>query len=277
MFVFYPRLLYFLIYTLPLKPNTFVIVAMILLLDPTDLLHKKREELYLFTKYIDNFCKLILEPNLTVVDMAVYLVNFPTPLDDDDALSYLKRVTDYVFEHRHERVYLPEATTTVIVGTLQDTEYRDKADEVRACSQLYLPTTQVEMEVVGYALNTPYYCDQLILLVREDGKFYGYDGDELHLLPDRWRETGSLYPPSKSYYHGEAFEDATVDFLDKVRASPRVRKAEEEYHAIVASQATEITDILNRSRAKRRRLAKTLLEIIVYKKRQCSSLVILNI
>lgn len=66
------------------------------------------------------------------------------------------------------------------------------------------------MQVVGYVEGTPYPCDQLVLMTCEDKKFYGYDGDELHLVASSLEHlcsAGIDYPASKSFYRGEAFKD----------------------------------------------------------------------
>uniref|UniRef100_A0A3B3HMG1 Uncharacterized protein n=1 Tax=Oryzias latipes TaxID=8090 RepID=A0A3B3HMG1_ORYLA len=92
---------------------------------------------------------------------------------------------------------------TLTVGVLDDTKCN--AADLNAWGKFFLPTT-VQMQVVGYVEGSPYPCDQLVLMTCEDKKFYGYDGDELHLVApslEHLCQVGVDYPASRSFYRGE--------------------------------------------------------------------------
>ncbi|XP_013874181.1 uncharacterized protein LOC106524769 [Austrofundulus limnaeus] len=182
------------------------------------------------------------------------LSGFPRPNGVIGA-AYLEKLSDYVLNHRHEKHDLKSpAGATLTIGPLEDTEYKDKPSEVHGCSKFYLPTTG-QMVVIGYVEGTQYPCDQLILMIHENGKLYGYDGDELHEVASSLMhldKAGLDYPASKSYYYSEAFKDVTMEFWDKVRTSPRVKKAEEEHRELVASRKSKVAELIEKSKAKQR-------------------------
>lgn len=200
-------------------------------------------------------CECVVNWLHKMTDHSNVVCTFPTR---NYTTTYLKEAANYAIRHRRERVHLmcnrDYARAVLIFGPLEDTEYKDKPGEVRGCSEFYLPTTG-DMEVVGYAANTPYPCDQLILLVREDEKLYGYDGDEVHLLANSLKqliEIGLQYPPVESYYYGEAFRNVTMDFWDKASNSPRVKAAKAEHYALLASRSAVVATLIQKSKAKRK-------------------------
>lgn len=190
-----------------------------------------------------------------MTDRSDVICTFPTR---NNTTTYMKEAANYAIRHRRERVHLmcngDYASAVLIFGPLEDTEYKDKPGEVHGCSKFYLPTPG-DMEVVGYAVNTPYPCDQLILLVHEDEKLYGYDGDEVHLLANSLKqliETGLRYPPAESYYYNEAFKNVTMELWDKVSNSPRVKQAEAEHYAFIVSRSAVVATLIQKSKAKRK-------------------------
>ncbi|XP_072226091.1 uncharacterized protein [Leuresthes tenuis] len=169
--------------------------------------------------------------------------------------DYLKWMSVTLSELRRKKFSLvssPGATLTV--GPLEDTMYKDNPAGVNGCGKFYLPTT-VKMQVVGYVEGTPYPCDQLVLLTSEEQKFYGYDGEELHLVASSLQQLRSdeiCYPASKSFYRGEAFKDMTDDDWEKVRQGPVGKRLDAEHHKLVESQKSRLLANLKISSQKKR-------------------------
>lgn len=95
-----------------------------------------------------------------------------------------------------------------MLGGLEDTIYRGDNDITYGWGNFYLPDS-VKMHVVGTVDGMSYPCDELVLLLCGDGRMYVYDGEQLHVGASSLGEfsnKGLEYPPSRSYYHGEAFE-----------------------------------------------------------------------
>ncbi|XP_017276532.1 uncharacterized protein LOC108238754 isoform X2 [Kryptolebias marmoratus] len=169
---------------------------------------------------------------------------------------YLAQVSKKVLELRGEKRLLNNPNgATLTICPLEDTEYKDNPGEVNGCSKFYLPMPR-KMEVIGYVEGTLYPCDQLILMICGDGKLYSYDGDELHEVASslqHLREVGIDYPASKSFYYGEAFKDMTPEDWDEVRrTSSVVKKLEEEHREMVASHKSKMSEIIRKSKQKRR-------------------------
>uniref|UniRef100_A0A8C6PHZ1 Uncharacterized protein n=1 Tax=Nothobranchius furzeri TaxID=105023 RepID=A0A8C6PHZ1_NOTFU len=122
-------------------------------------------------------------------------------------MQWIKR---FVSERRSTTLSLTNpAGATLTIGPMKDTEYKDKPEEVNGCSKFYLPT-KLQFQVIGYVEGVSFTCEQLILMINENGEFYGYDGDQMHLVASSIEEliqNGLDYPSSKSYYYGEAFKD----------------------------------------------------------------------
>uniref|UniRef100_A0A3P9JL23 Uncharacterized protein n=1 Tax=Oryzias latipes TaxID=8090 RepID=A0A3P9JL23_ORYLA len=121
--------------------------------------------------------------------------------------KYRDWVSNTIRNNRDETFQLnsPDGAT-LTVGLLDDTKCN--AADLNAWGKFFLPTT-VQMQVVGYVEGSPYPCDQLVLMTCEDKKFYGYDGDELHLVApslEHLCRVGVDYPASRSFYRGEAFK-----------------------------------------------------------------------
>lgn len=95
-----------------------------------------------------------------------------------------------------------------MLGGLEDTIYTGNNDIMYEWGNFYLPDS-VKMQVVGTVDGMSYPCDELVLMICDDGMMYVYDGEELHVAASSLREfwnKGLEYPPPRSYYHGEAFE-----------------------------------------------------------------------
>uniref|UniRef100_A0A1A7WV53 US22 family protein n=1 Tax=Iconisemion striatum TaxID=60296 RepID=A0A1A7WV53_9TELE len=169
--------------------------------------------------------------------------------------EYMKTVSNLVSQMRYKRFSLTSPDgATLTIGPLEDTEYKDKPDEVNGCSKFYLPT-QLQLQVIGYVEGVSFNCEQLILMINENGEFYGYDGDQMHLVASSMKnlsQDGLDYPSSKSYYYGEAFKDKTQEDWKKVRSSPLGQRLDEEHRELVASQKSEILSMLRERLAQQR-------------------------
>lgn len=190
---------------------------------------------------------------------------FPTP--GDTPTAYLEHATAFVLAHRYTTIPLSFINTAnntaavLILGPVEDTEYKDKPGELHGCSKFYLPT-QNDLVIIGYATDTPYYCNQLIIMVDQLGRLYGYDGDEVHLLADDFKQQQRhgddvielYYPSLNSYYYGQAFENVTAEFWDRVNNSPRVKEMEENYYKFLESRTDMVLKMVQKSKEKRRRL-----------------------
>lgn len=138
---------------------------------------------------------------------------------------------------------------------MEDANYGD-GGELEGCGKFYLPAPAT-LKVVGYAEDTPYPCDRLVVMIHEDGTVYGYDGDELHRVApsfDELKRNGLNHLALASYYYGEAFKDTTAEDWAKARESPRAKKAEDERSKMLASHKGKVADLIVKSKAKRRRL-----------------------
>lgn len=101
------------------------------------------------------------------------------------------------------------AGATWTVGDLDDTIYKDDYDTLYAWGNFYLKK-EVDMTVLGVVEGSPFPGEQLVLMTCEDRNIYAYDGDELHLVApnlEQLSKEGIKFPPSVSYYYGEAFKD----------------------------------------------------------------------
>uniref|UniRef100_A0A3P9PX86 Uncharacterized protein n=1 Tax=Poecilia reticulata TaxID=8081 RepID=A0A3P9PX86_POERE len=155
--------------------------------------------------------------------MYFYYDNLGFPASSSPPLStHDKHSTDgtslynFVSEKRCEEVPLRcPVGAKLTIGSLEDTEYKDRPAVVNGWGKFYLPKP-TKMEVIGYAKGTTYPCDQLVLMTCEDQKVYGFDGEELHLVassPRQMVREGIADPASQSYYPGEAFKDMVSDWL----------------------------------------------------------------
>ncbi|XP_029976897.1 uncharacterized protein LOC115409760 [Salarias fasciatus] len=102
------------------------------------------------------------------------------------------------------------AGAVLTICELEDTEYKEKLDEVSGWGNFYLRDI-VNMRVVGVVEGTSCPVGDLVLLTCEDKQLYGYDGEELHVvapsLPKAISDKKIDYPASESYYNGKAFKD----------------------------------------------------------------------
>uniref|UniRef100_A0A3B3DD33 Uncharacterized protein n=1 Tax=Oryzias melastigma TaxID=30732 RepID=A0A3B3DD33_ORYME len=143
-------------------------------------------------------------------------------------------------------------TATLTVGVLEDTKCSPA--DLNAWGKFFLPVT-VQMQVVGYVEGTPYPCDQLVLMTCEDKKFYGYDGDELHLVASSLEDLcseGIDYPASKSFYRGEAFKDTPTEEWEELMKSPVGKKLDQEHHQLVSKHKDSFLKNLRIGAEKRR-------------------------
>ncbi|XP_023815650.1 uncharacterized protein LOC101164904 isoform X2 [Oryzias latipes] len=141
---------------------------------------------------------------------------------------------------------------TLTVGVLDDTKCN--AADLNAWGKFFLPTT-VQMQVVGYVEGSPYPCDQLVLMTCEDKKFYGYDGDELHLVApslEHLCQVGVDYPASRSFYRGEAFKHTTSEEWDELRKGPVGKRLDKEHHQLVSKHKDSFLKNLRLGAEKRR-------------------------
>ncbi|XP_007563773.1 uncharacterized protein LOC103146010 [Poecilia formosa] len=169
--------------------------------------------------------------------------------------DYLAVVSKFVSENRCKEVPLCYPVgAKLTIGSLEDTEYKDRPAVVNGWGKFYLPKL-TKMEVIGYAKGTTYPCDQLVLMTCEDQKVYGFDGDELHLVASSPRQMvteGIADSASQSYYHGEAFKDMTKEDWSKVEQGPVGKRLEEELRNLVASRKPDFLKNLKIIRQRRR-------------------------
>ncbi|KAF6716986.1 hypothetical protein FQA47_002719 [Oryzias melastigma] len=167
--------------------------------------------------------------------------------------KYQEWVSNTVCNTRHQTFRLNGAdTATLTVGVLEDTKCSPA--DLNAWGKFFLPVT-VQMQVVGYVEGTPYPCDQLVLMTCEDKKFYGYDGDELHLVASSLEDLCSVgidYPASKSFYRGEAFKDTPTEEWEELMKSPVGKKLDREHHQLVSKHKDSFLKNLRIGAEKRR-------------------------
>ncbi|XP_069544845.1 uncharacterized protein [Brachyistius frenatus] len=166
--------------------------------------------------------------------------------------EYLKWVSDNLSKNSHFRLKSPRGASLKI-GTLEDTIYSEKHDEVNGWGKFYLPGV-VTMHVVGIVKGVLCPCEQLVMMTCEDGKLYAFDGEELHVVAssmEQLRKEGIEYPASTSYYDGEAFKDMTEEDWAVVRKGAVGKKLDEEHHKLVTSRKSRFLENLKLSRDKR--------------------------
>uniref|UniRef100_A0A4W5QFX0 Uncharacterized protein n=1 Tax=Hucho hucho TaxID=62062 RepID=A0A4W5QFX0_9TELE len=154
-----------------------------------------------------------------------------------DAVKYLKQVSDAVFQHRHASIALKEPEKSEWkIGGLDDMSYKGE-EEVKEWGNFYLPDS-VTMEVLGAVENLPYPTEsgQLVIMLCEDRQVYAYDGEEMHLVAMSLEEVfdfGLQYPGFKSFYRGECFKDMTKEDWAKVRQGSVGRRLEKEHQDLL--------------------------------------------
>ncbi|XP_030644752.1 uncharacterized protein LOC115825116 [Chanos chanos] len=155
-------------------------------------------------------------------------------------VDYLKTVADLVSKYRKEKITLKKVEKyKFIIGNVEDTAYGDDTDEAEEWEQFYLPD-HVKMEVIGALEHFP--CNgesaQLVLMVCEDGKVYGYEEEYLHLVADSPKDlfdSGVQFPGKKSFYRGQSFENMTKADWNEVKQSPEMQEMYEEHKRLVQS------------------------------------------
>uniref|UniRef100_A0A672GT73 Uncharacterized protein n=1 Tax=Salarias fasciatus TaxID=181472 RepID=A0A672GT73_SALFA len=108
-------------------------------------------------------------------------------------------------QNRFKKLPLNKPAGAVLtICELEDTEYKEKLDEVSGWGNFYLRDI-VNMRVVGVVEGTSCPVGDLVLLTCEDKQLYGYDGEELHVvapnLPKAINDKKIDYPASESYYN----------------------------------------------------------------------------
>ncbi|XP_069032723.1 uncharacterized protein [Embiotoca jacksoni] len=167
--------------------------------------------------------------------------------------EYLKWVSDTVSKNRGRHVILSPGGASLKIGTLEDTIYSEKHDEVKGWGKFYLPDI-VTMHVVGIVEGVLCPCEQLVMMTCEDRKLYAFDGEELHVVAsniEQLHKEGLEYPASTSYYDGEAFKDMTEEDWAVVRRSAVGKRLDEEHHKLVTSRKSRFLENLKISRDKR--------------------------
>uniref|UniRef100_A0A672H2B6 Uncharacterized protein n=1 Tax=Salarias fasciatus TaxID=181472 RepID=A0A672H2B6_SALFA len=97
-------------------------------------------------------------------------------------MEYLDWVYRFVTRYRSEKLPLNKPAGAVLkICGLEDTEYKEKLDEVTGWGKFYLRDI-VDMRVVGVVEGTSCPVGDLVLLTCEDKKLYAYDGEELHVV-----------------------------------------------------------------------------------------------
>uniref|UniRef100_A0A8C7X4R7 Uncharacterized protein n=1 Tax=Oryzias sinensis TaxID=183150 RepID=A0A8C7X4R7_9TELE len=125
-------------------------------------------------------------------------------------------------------------------ATLTVDDTKCNAADLNAWGKFFLPTT-VQMQVVGYVEGSPYPCDQLVLMTCEDKKFYGYDGDELHLVA-----------PSLEHLCRVGVDYPTSEEWDELRRGPVGQRLDKEHRQLVSKHKDSFLKNLRLGAEKRR-------------------------
>uniref|UniRef100_A0A3Q2G573 US22 family protein n=1 Tax=Cyprinodon variegatus TaxID=28743 RepID=A0A3Q2G573_CYPVA len=132
--------------------------------------------------------------------------------------DYLRKLLKFVDDNRDQCFTLKNPPGSILrIARLEDTIYRDQPDVVDDWGMFYLPW-EVKMQVIGVVEGISCPSDELVLMTCEDGKLYGYNGEELHLVAqklEQLRQGKIEYPSTESYYNGQAFEDMVEEKLDQ--------------------------------------------------------------
>ncbi|XP_074543416.1 uncharacterized protein LOC141803346 [Halichoeres trimaculatus] len=161
--------------------------------------------------------------------------------------DHMKCMKDLVctFEDKSVRLQHPVGAEWVICD-LHGTIYENDEDVVNGWEKFYLPD-EVKMQVMGKVTGTSYPCEQLVLMTCSDGKIYGYDGEELHVVassPEQLCAKGLQDPASLSYYNGQAFKDLTDEDWNKVRQSEVGKSLDRAHDALVNEHKSRFLESL---------------------------------
>ncbi|KAM9434262.1 uncharacterized protein Hap1MRO34_002100 isoform 2-T2 [Clarias gariepinus] len=169
---------------------------------------------------------------------------------------YLQKIRDVVDKHKGSQIKLQKVGIfSFKVGFLAQTSYRDTPEMLEEWEEFYLPD-QVSMEVIG--VLEKFRCEssrnELVLMVCEDEKVYGYADNRLHLVANSLKELfkdGLQFPGIKQYYRGQSFEDMSDAEWDSVNKSEVVRESVKEHKEMLAykkdSYLTNLDIIMGRS------------------------------
>ncbi|XP_030268530.1 uncharacterized protein LOC115579149 [Sparus aurata] len=156
--------------------------------------------------------------------------------------DYPTEVSNFVLEHRGNSYNLKNPAGAIWkVGGVDDTVYKGNHSEVDEWGKFYL-RDEVSMQVVGVVTGKSCPCDQLVLMTCKDGKFYAYDGEELHVVAsslEQLAKTGIEYPAKESYYNGEAFKHMTEKDWDKVRKGAVGKRLDEAHRKLVTAEKSK--------------------------------------
>ncbi|KAK2830130.1 hypothetical protein Q5P01_018061 [Channa striata] len=163
--------------------------------------------------------------------------------------EYLTWVSNYVSNNINKSFTLKNpAGAQIRIAGLDDTIYKEDADEVNGWGKFYLPET-VNMQVFGVVEGVSCPCDQLVLMTCEDRKVYAYDDDQLHLVASSLKDlhdNGLKYPGKKTYYKGQAFKHMTDEDWARVRSGPVGRRLDEEHRELVTATKYRFLQILSK-------------------------------
>ncbi|KAF5887799.1 transcription factor 20-like, partial [Clarias magur] len=169
---------------------------------------------------------------------------------------YLQEIRGVVDKHKGSQINLKKVGNySFKVGSLSETSCGDTPEMLEEWEEFYLPD-QVSMEVIGVLEKfcCECSCNELVLMVCEDEKVYGYADNRLHLVANSLKllfKDGVQFPGIKQYYRGQSFEDMTDAEWDRVNKSKVVRESVLEHKGMLAcmkdSYLTNLDIIMGRS------------------------------
>ncbi|XP_060916051.1 uncharacterized protein LOC132991327 isoform X2 [Labrus mixtus] len=163
--------------------------------------------------------------------------------------DYIKQGKDLVdtFGDRTLALSNPANVKWMICG-LQGTSYFNRKEVVEGWGKFYLPD-EVRMQVVGLVKRTSCPCEQLVLMICEDGKLYAYDEEELHEVASSLAQLctqGLQYPSSLCYYKGETFSKMTYEDWEKVKQSDLGKSLDKAHYELVTANKKGFLEKLRR-------------------------------
>ncbi|KAM9415682.1 uncharacterized protein ACWYII_024422 isoform 2-T2 [Salvelinus alpinus] len=160
--------------------------------------------------------------------------------------SDLRCVSDKVTAHCNTKISLNKPKGYKLkIGHQDDTVYKGNKKEIEELSKFYLKE-EVKMVVIG-VIDGFDECEaesgQLLILVGEDWKVYGYETECLHLVAKSMKnlfESGLNYPGIKTFYRGQCFADMTPEEWSNVeRDSDEIQKKEDAHKCFLKSTEEE--------------------------------------
>ncbi|XP_062873245.1 uncharacterized protein LOC134334720 isoform X2 [Trichomycterus rosablanca] len=159
-------------------------------------------------------------------------------LKKDGKSEYLEKIGAVIQKRHDSQIELKTKTPPkqekyrFRVGSFEDTSFKQDPDMLEEWEQFYLPD-EMKMKVFGVLEDFP--CDssddELVLMVCEDGKVFGYEEELLHVVADNLNElfeSGFQFPGTEQFYRGQSFEDVKDDDWDKLKEKSKMMKEHKE-------------------------------------------------